>query len=159
MLASVITISPPASRSAGRRCTGPSAALWKAIWKPRSAKSSGSARRASSPAKKKPCWWRPPAPTRPRARRDGQAYRARGTVTRDGAPALGREPPEALAQGHVVHPQDRRHLRRPHGGCARPVRRAPRSKAAGGVLRREPDPADRRGATADPRRAGPAGTL
>src|SRR3954467_7169546 len=43
MLASVITISPPASRSAGRRCTGPSAALWKAIWKPRSAKSSGSA--------------------------------------------------------------------------------------------------------------------
>ena len=43
MLASVITISPPASRSAGRRCTGPGAALWKAIWKPRSAQSSGAA--------------------------------------------------------------------------------------------------------------------
>src|SRR3954447_27055254 len=68
-------------------------------------------------------------------RRDGQAYRARGTVTRDGAPALGREPPQAVAQGHVVHSADRRYLRRPHGGCSRPVRRAPRSKAAGGMLR------------------------
>ena len=36
---------------------------------------------------------------------------------------------------------------------------AARSEAAGGVLRREPDPADRRGAPADPGHAGPARAL
>ena len=36
---------------------------------------------------------------------------------------------------------------------------AARSQAAGGVLRREPDPADRRGPPADPGRAGPARAL
>ena len=62
-------------------------------------------------------------------------------------------------QGHVVHSAGRRHLRRPHGGCARPLCRSTRSEAAGGLLRRKPDPADRRGAPADPGRARPAGTL
>ena len=41
-------------------------------------------------------------------RRDGQADRAREPVARDGAPALGRERTEALAQRHVVHPAGRR---------------------------------------------------
>ena len=43
---------------------------------------------------------------------------------RDHPPTLGREPSQALAEGHVVHPQGRRRVRRPHGGCARPLRRA-----------------------------------
>ena len=38
--------------------------------------------------------------------------------------SLGREPSQALAEGHVVHPQGRRRVRRPHGGCARPLCRA-----------------------------------
>src|SRR5271157_5443844 len=64
-----------------------------------------------------------------------------------------------MAQGHVVHSAGGWHLRRPHGGRARPLRRSARSEAAGGVLRREPDPADRRGATADPGRARAARAL
>jgi transposase len=55
--------------------------------------------------------------------------------------------------------EGRGHLRRPHGGCARPLCRSPRSAAPGGVLRRKPDLADRRGAPADPGRAGSARTL
>ena len=81
------------------------------------------------------------------------------TVARDGAPAPGRERPQALAEEHVVHPQGRCRVRRPHGGRARPLCRSPRSEAAGGVLRRKPDPADRRSAPADPGRTGPAGAL
>ena len=80
-------------------------------------------------------------------------------LARDGAPALGRKRPQALAQGHVVHSAGRRRIRRPHGGCARPLCRGARSEAAGGLLRREPDPAHRRGAPADPGRAGPARAL
>ena len=34
------------------------------------------------------------------------------------------EPSQALAEGHAVHPQGRRRVRRPHGGCARPLCRA-----------------------------------
>src|SRR5262249_14114981 len=44
-------IARPASPSPGRRYTGPSGVLLKAIWKPRSARSRVRARRASSPAK------------------------------------------------------------------------------------------------------------
>ena len=92
-------------------------------------------------------------------RRHGQAHRAREPVGRDGAPAAGRERPQAVAQGHVVHSPGRRRICRPHGRCARPLRRSARSRAAGGLLRREPGPAHRRGAPAHPGRAGPARTL
>ena len=80
-------------------------------------------------------------------------------VGRDGAPAAGREWSQALAQGHVVHSKDRWRIRRPHGRRARPLCRSARSRAAGGLLRRKPGPAHRRGAPADPGRAGPARTL
>ena len=92
-------------------------------------------------------------------RRDGQAHRSRQPVARDGAPAAGRERPQALAQGHVVHSPGRRRICRPHGRRARPLCRSARSQAAGGLLRREPGPAHRRGAPADPGRAGTARTL
>ena len=42
------------------------------------------------------------------AGRDGQADRAREPVARDRAPAPGRERPQAVAQGHVVHSAGRR---------------------------------------------------
>src|SRR5436190_18051668 len=61
--------SPSASPSADRRCTGPSAASSKATWKRRSARTRVPARNASSRARKRRCWWRPPAPSRPRAAR------------------------------------------------------------------------------------------
>ena len=70
-----------------------------------------------------------------------------------------RERPQALAEEDVVHPQARRRLCRPHGGCARPLRRGPRPDAAGGLLRRKPDPAHRRGPPAHPRGAAPARAL
>ena len=50
---------------------------------------------------------------------DRQADATREPVARDGAPTLGRERSQAVAQGHVVHPPDRRGLRRPNGGRAR----------------------------------------
>ena len=92
-------------------------------------------------------------------RRHGQAHRSREPVGRDGAPPAGRERPQAMAQGYVVHSPGRRRIRRPHGRRARPLRRSARSEAPGGLLRREPGPAYRRGAPADPGRAGPARTL
>ena len=63
---------------------------------------------------------------------------------------------EALAQGHVVHSRGRRRLCRRYGGCPRALCRALRPQAPGDLLRREPDPADRRGTPADPGRAGTA---
>src|ERR1700733_15353942 len=65
-------------------------------------------------------------------------------------PAPGREPPQAVAQGHVVHPAGGRRVCRPHGGRTRPLRRTTRSEPSGGLLRREPGPAHRRDAPADP---------
>ncbi len=53
----------------------------------------------------------------------------------------------------VVHPAGRRRLRRPHGRCARSLCRGAGPEATGGLLRREPDPAHRRGAPSDPARA------
>jgi transposase len=41
----------------------------------------------------------------------------------------------------VVHPAGGRRVRRPHGGCARPLRGRARSEAPGGLFRREPHPA------------------
>ena len=67
--------------------------------------------------------------------------------------------PQALAQGHVVHSAGRWRIRRPHGGRPRPLRRGTRSQAAGGVLRRKPGAAHRRGASAHPGQAGSARTL
>lgn len=46
--------------------TGPSGALWKAIWNGRRARSRVLAQSASSPARKKLCWWQRPAPVLPR---------------------------------------------------------------------------------------------
>jgi transposase len=88
----------------------------------------------------------------------GQAHRAREPVGRDGAPAVGRKRSQALAQGYVVHSPGRRRVCCPHGRRARPLCRSARSQAAGGLLRREPGPTDRRGAPADPGRAGSART-
>jgi hypothetical protein len=42
-------------------CTGPSGASWKVIWNGRSARSSAPVRSAGSRAKRRPCWWQPPA--------------------------------------------------------------------------------------------------
>ena len=78
---------------------------------------------------------------------------------RDRASAPGGERAEALAPGHVVRSQGRRRLCRRHGGRARPLWRAPRSHASGDLLRREPDPADRRSAAPMNGRARPAGAL
>src|SRR3979490_3169190 len=74
-------------------------------------------------------------------------------------PAAGRKWSQALAQGYVVHSKGRWRICRPHGGCARPLCRSARSRPAGGLLRREPGPAHRRGSPADPARAAPARTL
>ena len=52
-----------------------------------------------------------------------------------------------------MHSAGRRRIRRPHGGCARPLCRGARSQAPGRLFRREPDPAHRRGAPADPGRS------
>ena len=54
----------------------------------------------------------------------GQADRSREPVGRDGAPPAGRERPQAVAQGHVVHSPGRRRIRRPHGRRARPLCRS-----------------------------------
>ena len=86
-------------------------------------------------------------------RRDGAPHRARERLARDGAPAPGRERAQALAREDVVRAEDRWRVRRPHGGRARSLRRAARSGAPGGVPRREPRSADRRGARAHPGRA------
>ena len=48
----------------------------------------------------------------------GEANRARGAVTRNGAPAAEGKPAEAVAAGYVVHPAGGRHLCRSHGRCA-----------------------------------------
>src|SRR5580693_2822256 len=74
-------------------------------------------------------------------------------------PPPGGERSEAVAPRHVVHPRGRRHLCRPHGGRARSLCRAARSEVAGSVLRREPDPTDRRGPPADSGQGGPARAL
>src|SRR6516225_4468926 len=66
---------------------------------------------------------------------------------------------KALAEGYVVHPQGRRRVRRPHGRCARSLCRRTRSEAAGGLLRRKPDPAHRRDTPADPGRTRAATAL
>src|SRR6186997_3050498 len=86
--------------------------------------------------------------------RDGQAHRSRRPLTRNGAPATGGERCQALAQGHVVHSSSGWRLCGPDGGRARSLRRDARSEASGGVLRREPDPTDRRGTAADPGQPG-----
>src|SRR5271165_5147036 len=86
-------------------------------------------------------------------RRDGQADRTREPIARDRAPTPGRQRSQALAPEDVVHPAGRRRLRRPHGGRARSLCRGAGPAAAGGLLRREPDPAHRRGAPTDPARA------
>jgi len=49
-----------------------------------------------------------------------------------------------------VHSAGRRRVRRPHGGCPRPICRKARSEASGGLFRREPNPAHRRGPPAEP---------
>ena len=56
-------------------------------------------------------------------RHDGQAHRSQQPVGRDRASPAGRERPQAMAQGHVVHSKGRRRIRCPHGGRARPLRR------------------------------------
>ena len=56
-------------------------------------------------------------------------------VARDGAPPPGRERSQAVAQEDVVRSKGRRRVRRPHGGRARPLRRAARPAAAGSLLR------------------------
>src|ERR1700733_14536107 len=61
-------------------------------------------------------------------------------------PAPGREPPQAVAQGHVVHPAGGWRVCRPHGGRTRPLRRTTRSEASSDLLRREPGPTHRRDA-------------
>jgi len=80
-------------------------------------------------------------------------------LSRDGATALGRERPQAVAARHVVHPESGRQLCRLHGRRARPLRRSSRSEAPRRVLRREPDPTDRRGSPAYSGQTGPARTL
>src|ERR1700675_3610915 len=70
-----------------------------------------------------------------------------------------RERPQAVAQGHVVHPEGGWRVCRPHGGRTRPLRRTTRSEASGGLLRREPGPAHRRDAPADPGHAWTARAL
>src|SRR4051812_27399703 len=92
-------------------------------------------------------------------RRDGAVDRARARLTRDGAAAPGRERAQALAPEDVVRPAGQWRVRRPHGGRARPLRGRARPQASGGVLRREPDAADRRGAPADPGGTGPGGAV
>src|SRR5260370_13820607 len=52
-----------------------------------------------------------------------------------------------------------RRIRRPDEGRARPLRRRARSETPGGLLRREPDAAHRRGPPAYPSRTGPAPDL
>ena len=65
--------------SVDRRFIEPSAALWKAIWKPRSTRSRARAANASSPESKRRFWSRPPAPPRPRGASAGRwnCWRAR----------------------------------------------------------------------------------
>jgi hypothetical protein len=64
-------------------------------------------RNTNSRARKKPYWWRPPAPVRQRAVPagpqaaggcDGQAHRTQEPVARDGSGAPGRKWPQALAK-------------------------------------------------------------
>ena len=62
----------------------------------------------------------------------------------DALGTLGRKRSQALAQGHVVYSAGRCRIRRPHGGCARPLCRSVRSEAPGRLFRREPDPTHRR---------------
>ncbi|MGY4356259.1 transposase [Bradyrhizobium sp. i1.7.7] len=60
---------------------------------------------------------------------------------------------------HVVHSAGRRRIRRPHGGCARPLCRGARLQTASGVLRRKPGATHRRGASAHSGQARQARTL
>ena len=77
---------------------------------------------------------------------DRHAHRAREPVGRDGAPAAGRKRPQALAQGYVVHSPGRRRICRRQWKLVSTCMPIARSQAAGGLLRRKPSPAHRRGA-------------
>ena len=105
------------------------------------------ARSASSPARKKPCWWQRLAQTLPTgapagrwnfwptpwsSSPDTRACRARRCA--GGWPKT----VSSLAQRYVVHSPGRRRVCRPHGRRARPLCRSARPEAAGGVPRREP---------------------
>ena len=105
---------------------------------------------AGSDRLRKPAGGPRPMDAGPARRRDGQADCAREPVARDGAAALSRRRSQAVAPEDVVHPAGRRRLRRPHGGRARSLCRGAGPAAASGLLRREPNPAHRRGAPADP---------
>ena len=76
-------------------------------------------------------------------------------VARDRAPAAGRKRSQAVAQGHVVHSAGRRRIRRPHGGCARSLRRGARSQAIRwfASTRARPNSSARFGSRSRPRRA------
>ncbi len=100
-----------------------------------------------------------PMDAEPARRRDGQADCARELIARDGAAALRRRRSQAVAPKYVVHPAGRRRLRRPHGGRARSLCRSAGPAAASALLRRDPNPAHRRDAPADPARARAARAL
>ena len=70
--------------------------------------------------------------------------------------SLSRETVRRRLADNDLKPPGRRRVRRPHGGRARSLCRGARPAAAGGLLRREPDPTHRRGSLADPGQAGPA---
>ena len=157
------------SRSAARRCIGPSAASWKATWSRRSARSRVRARRASCRARRRRCWWRPPAPARPQGRKRWTLELLAGEMVRltehDG---LSRETVRRRLAENELKPWRRDMWCIPQVDGSYVARmedvldlyaEAADPQAAGGVLRREPDAADRRGAPADPGRAGPAGAL
>ena len=84
--------------------------------------------------------------------RTGQAHCPRERVARDGASAPGGKQVEAMAQGHVVHPRSTPTTSPAWRTCSISMPKR-LTRAAGGLLRREPDPAHRRGAPADPARA------
>src|SRR3954469_23974822 len=58
----------PASGSAPRRCTAPSAASWKATCRPPWRRRHDRASRASCRARRKPCWWRTACASPPEGR-------------------------------------------------------------------------------------------
>src|SRR5664279_2484186 len=100
-----------------------------------------------------------PLDAEPLGRCHRQAHRSPKLVARDRAPTLGRERSQAVAPRDVVHSPGQWRICRPDGGCARPLCRGARSQATGDLLRREPGPAHRRGASTNPGRTRPARTL
>ena len=152
---------PGPSVSASPPSAGPSAVSWKAIWSgERLERGAASGRRAQADRQGGgPAGGDRMAPSRPwkagrkrwtltlPGRHDGQAHRSRQPVGRDRAPAgWPEERSQAMAQGHVVHSPCRWRIRRPHGGRARSLRRDAGSRLAAGLRRRDPRPANRRGA-------------